>query len=115
MIESISAIYIGHPTRCPRAVRFYRALGFEILHGGEDLVLHQFFGRGKTTLNLIARSHRSDAWSWWGRVIFPTPAIVDALHQTARARPAGYRPSTSPRFAEWGRAASSTSMTPDGP
>src|SRR3979409_1710301 len=35
MIEGISAVTLGtHEMR--RAVRFYRALGFEILHGGEE-------------------------------------------------------------------------------
>jgi len=35
MIESISAITLATHDM-PGAVRFYRALGFEILHGGED-------------------------------------------------------------------------------
>jgi hypothetical protein len=38
-------------------------------------------------------------WSWWGRVIFYV-ADVDAVHQHALA--AGYRPTTTPRDAEWG-------------
>jgi catechol 2,3-dioxygenase-like lactoylglutathione lyase family enzyme len=35
MIEGISAVTLG-THEMPRAVRFYRTLGFEILHGGED-------------------------------------------------------------------------------
>jgi catechol 2,3-dioxygenase-like lactoylglutathione lyase family enzyme len=34
MIEAVSAITLG-THEMPRAVRFYRALGFEALHGGE--------------------------------------------------------------------------------
>ena len=43
MIESISAITLA-THEMPRAVRFYRALGFEVLHGGEEASS----GRGKT-------------------------------------------------------------------
>ena len=35
MIEGISAVTLGIH-EMPRAVRFYRALGFEVLHGGEE-------------------------------------------------------------------------------
>jgi catechol 2,3-dioxygenase-like lactoylglutathione lyase family enzyme len=35
MIEEISAVTLG-THEMPRAVRFYRTLGFEVLHGGED-------------------------------------------------------------------------------
>src|SRR5258708_3184285 len=35
MIDGISAVTLG-THEMPRAVRFYRALGFEILHGGEE-------------------------------------------------------------------------------
>jgi catechol-2,3-dioxygenase len=35
MIEAISAITLG-THEMPRAVRFYRALGFEVLHGAEE-------------------------------------------------------------------------------
>ena len=35
MIEGISAVTLG-THEMPRAVRFYRALGFEVLHGGEE-------------------------------------------------------------------------------
>ena len=35
MIEGISAVALG-THEMPRAVRFYRTLGFELLHGGEE-------------------------------------------------------------------------------
>jgi hypothetical protein len=35
MIDGISAVTLA-THEMPRAVRFYRALGFEILHGGEE-------------------------------------------------------------------------------
>jgi len=35
MIEGISAVTLG-THEMPRAVRFYRALGFEVVHGGEE-------------------------------------------------------------------------------
>src|SRR5258708_24301397 len=96
MIESISAITLA-THEMPRAVRFYRALGFEILHGGEDSSFTSFRA-GPNYLNLIVQPAER-RWSWWGRVIFYA-SDVDALHQRALA--AGYRPSTSPRDAEWG-------------
>src|SRR5260221_13640444 len=96
MIESISAITLA-THEMPRAVRFYRALGFEILHGGEDSSFTSFRA-GPNYLNLIVQPPER-RWSWWGRVIFYA-SDVDALHQRALA--GGYRPSTSPRDAEWG-------------
>jgi catechol 2,3-dioxygenase-like lactoylglutathione lyase family enzyme len=35
MIEGISAVTLG-THEMPRAVRFYRSLGFEVLHGGDE-------------------------------------------------------------------------------
>jgi hypothetical protein len=35
MIEGISAVTLG-THEMPQAVRFYRAVGFEVLHGGEE-------------------------------------------------------------------------------
>ena len=96
MIESISAITLAtHDMR--RAVRFYAALGFEILHGGETLAFTSFRA-GDGYLNLIAQGDDKH-WSWWGRVIFYV-RDVDALYGQALA--AGFTPSTVPRDAEWG-------------
>ena len=96
MIEEISAITLATHDMA-RAVRFYHALGFEVLHGGEGASFTSFRA-GTGYLNLIAQpAERS--WSWWGRVIFYV-ADVDALYDCARA--AGYEPATVPRDAEWG-------------
>ena len=96
MIDGISAVTLG-THEMPRAVRFYRALGFEILHGGEESSFTSFRA-GASYLNLIAQP-ADRRWSWWGRVIFYV-ADVDELYDRALA--AGYQPTTAPRDAEWG-------------
>jgi catechol-2,3-dioxygenase len=45
MIEVISAITLA-THQMPRAVRFYRALGFEVLHGGEESSFTSFRAGG---------------------------------------------------------------------
>src|ERR1700730_446278 len=52
MIEGISAVTLGIH-EMPRAVRFYRALGFEVLHGDEESSFTSFRA-GSSYLNLIA-------------------------------------------------------------
>ena len=96
MIESISAITLA-THNMSRAVRFYRMLGFEIVHGGDDAAFTSFRA-GTNYLNLIAQPAERN-WSWWGRVIF-YHSNVDALHASLVA--VGYRPDTAPRDAEWG-------------
>jgi catechol 2,3-dioxygenase-like lactoylglutathione lyase family enzyme len=96
MIEGISAVTLGTHDM-PRAVHFYKAMGFEILHGNEESSFTTFRA-GAGYLNLIAQP-ADRRWSWWGRVIFYV-TDVDALHERALA--AGYKPTTSPRDAEWG-------------
>ena len=96
MIEGISAVTLG-THEMPRPVRFYRTLGFEVLHGGEDSSFTSFRA-GTSYLNLITQPTER-RWSWWGRVIFYV-ADVDALYDRALA--AGYQPATVPRDAEWG-------------
>src|SRR5512141_278214 len=96
MIEGISAVTLG-AHEMPRAIRFYRALGFEVLHSGEESSFTSFRA-GTSYLNLIAQPAER-RWSWWGRVIF-YHSDVDALH--ARVVAAGYRPDTAPQDAEWG-------------
>jgi uncharacterized glyoxalase superfamily protein PhnB len=81
----------------PRAVKFYHALGFEVLHGSEDSTFTSFRA-GTGYLNLVAQPARR-RWHWWGRVILYV-ADVDALY--ARALAAGYHPAAAPRDAEWG-------------
>ncbi len=96
MIESISAITLATHDM-PRAVRFYRSLGFDVGHGGEGASFTSLrVGAGH--LNLIAQPD-DRTWSWWGRVILYV-TDVDALH--ARAVAAGFRPHAAPRDAEWG-------------
>jgi catechol 2,3-dioxygenase-like lactoylglutathione lyase family enzyme len=86
MIE-ISAVTLG-THELPRAVRFYRALGFEVLHGGEGLPFTSFRA-GTSYLNLITQPPER-RWCWWGRVIFYV-TDVDALYDRARSgMPAGY-------------------------
>ena len=96
MIEGISAVTLGIH-EMPRAVRFYRALGFEILHGGEESSLTSFRA-GTSYLNVIVQPAER-RWSWWGRIIFYV-TDVDVLYERALA--AGCQPATVPRDAEWG-------------
>jgi uncharacterized glyoxalase superfamily protein PhnB len=96
MIERISAVTLG-THQMEQAVRFYRALGFEVLHGGEDSSFTSFQA-GSSYLNLIAQP-ADRRWSWWGRIIFYV-ADVDALYDRALAT--GSQPATPPRDAEWG-------------
>jgi catechol 2,3-dioxygenase-like lactoylglutathione lyase family enzyme len=96
MIEGISAVTLGtHDMR--RAVGFYRALGFELLYGGETSSFTSFRA-GPGYLNLIEQPEHQ-RWSWWGRIIFYV-SDVDTLYDLALG--AGCRPTTVPRDAEWG-------------
>ena len=80
-----------------RAVRFYRALGFEIDYGGEQAAFTSFaVGQGYLNLTAVPPESR---WSWWGRVIVYV-ADVDALYTHARTQ--GLEPSSGPRDAAWG-------------
>ena len=96
MITGISAITLATHDMA-RAVRFYRALGFEMAYGGEDAGFTSF-KVGPGHLNLIAQPE-ARRWSWWGRVIL-YHSDVDGLH--ARALAAGLEPHAAPRDAEWG-------------
>jgi catechol 2,3-dioxygenase-like lactoylglutathione lyase family enzyme len=96
MIDSISAVTLATKDM-RRAVQFYRMLGFQLVHGGEDAAFTSFRA-GPNFLNLIAQPAERH-WSWWGRVIF-YESDVDALYYRLVA--AGYRPLTAPRDAEWG-------------
>jgi catechol 2,3-dioxygenase-like lactoylglutathione lyase family enzyme len=96
MIEGISAVTLATHDMA-RAVSFYRRLGFEVVHGGDDAAFTSFRA-GATYLNLIAQPHQR-RWSGWGRVIFYV-SDVDGLY--ARVIAAGLQPETAPRDAEWG-------------
>ena len=96
MIEAISAVTLAtHDMQS--AVRFYRALGFHMLHGSENAPFSSF-AAGPNYLNLIAQPDQRH-WSWWGRLIFYVDD-VDAMYE--RALKAGLEPTTLPRDADWG-------------
>jgi len=80
-----------------RAVRFYRALGFALRYGGEDVEFTSFHCGGQY-LNLILVGPEK-RWQWWGRAIFHVDD-VDAMHALALA--AGFTPESPPRDAPWG-------------
>jgi catechol 2,3-dioxygenase-like lactoylglutathione lyase family enzyme len=94
-LRSISAVTLATHDM-GRAVRFYCALGFQPVSGGETAGFTSF-AVGAGYLNLIAAPPAA-RWGWWGRVIVHVDD-VDALH--TRARAAGLRPE-APRDAEWG-------------
>lgn len=96
VIETISAVTLATHDMA-RAVRFYRALGFTVHHGGE-VAAFTSLAAGSGFLNLIAQA-ADRAWSWWGRVIFHV-ADVDAFHRHAVGQ--GLKPDFAPRDAEWG-------------
>ena len=94
--RAISAVTLA--TRdMARAVRFYHALGFDRVSGGETAAFTSF-AIGDGYLNLIVAPAEA-RWSWWGRVIIHVDD-VDLLH--ARAGAAGLSPEGPPRDAEWG-------------
>ena len=95
-IVSLSAVTLA--TRdMARAIAFYRALGFEMVSGGDDAALTSF-AAGTSFLNVIAVP-KDTAIKFWGRAIFHVDD-VDAMH--ARALAAGLKPETEPRDAPWG-------------
>ena len=96
MIESISAVTLATHDMA-RATRFYRTLGFDLVHGGDEAAFASF-RVGGGYLNLIAQPPEQ-RWIWWGRVIFYV-SDVDALY--AQAIAAGHRPEAPPRDAKWG-------------
>ena len=61
-IEGLSAITLATHDM-PRAVRFYQALGFEVLHGSEGSTFTSFRA-GDGYLNLIVQP-QDRAWTWW--------------------------------------------------
>lgn len=95
-VESINALTLA-THEMARAMRFYRALGFELRYGGEDADFTSFKFNGQY-LNLVLVGPEKQ-WSWWGRAIFHVDD-VDALHALAVA--AGYTPEAAPRDAPWG-------------
>ncbi len=95
-IKSISAVSLATHDM-PRAVRFYRALGFTLGAGGERSTF-TCLTAGSSYLNIIAEPPER-TWSWWGRVIFYV-SDVDALYEHAIAQ--GLHPDAPPRDGPWG-------------
>lgn len=78
------------------AVRFYRALGFEIRYGGEESAFTSFHC-GSQFLNLTAQP-KDRPWSGWGRIVFYVED-VDLFY--AHAKDQGLATETVPRDAPW--------------
>ncbi|MDR5738901.1 MULTISPECIES: VOC family protein [unclassified Caballeronia] len=93
-VESLSAITLA-TCDMPRAVRFYEALGFRIVHGGADQAFTSF-ALGSSFLNITRETH--GPVQWWGRVIIYV-SDVDAFYRKARAN--GIEPQFEPRDAPW--------------
>jgi catechol 2,3-dioxygenase-like lactoylglutathione lyase family enzyme len=96
LIESLNAVtFVTHDMG--RAVRFYRALGFEPRYGGESADFTSFrVGTGHLNLDLETGTGRFEGW---GRAIFYVKD-VDAMY--IRALDAGFAPEFAPRDASWG-------------
>lgn len=96
-IECISAVTLA--TRdMPRAVEFYEALRFTIVHGGSEATFTSFeVGAGFLNIQLVAPDHAVGVG--WGRIVF---WVVDVDEAHARAVAAGLAPLTGPADAPWG-------------
>jgi catechol 2,3-dioxygenase-like lactoylglutathione lyase family enzyme len=99
-IESLSAVTFV-TTNMARSVRFYHALGFEKIYGGESADFTSFrAGDGYLNIALrdgsLAKTHPAPDW---GRAIFYVDD-VDAMH--ARVVESGFTPEFEPRDAAWG-------------
>jgi uncharacterized glyoxalase superfamily protein PhnB len=79
------------------AVRFYEALGFSLVYGGETAAFTSF--RVGTGFLNLARTDDRPSSTGTVRVIFHVDD-VDALHAHVLAR--GFTPEASPRDAPWG-------------
>jgi catechol 2,3-dioxygenase-like lactoylglutathione lyase family enzyme len=73
MIESISAVTLA-THNMPRAVRFYRVLGFEIVHGDDNAAFTSFrVGASYLYRRVIAAGYRPDTAprdAEWGERFF---------------------------------------------
>ena len=93
-IECISAVTV-FVADMARTVRFYTALGFPLIYGGEDAPFSSF--RAGTGYINVARGQPPG--TLWGRAILYV-SDVDAMHRRALA--AGYTPAMAPADAPWG-------------
>lgn len=96
-VESISAVTLL-TVNMVEAVVFYRALGFHLLHGGQESPFTSF-RVGPGYINLQLEAGGSPGKAIWGRVVLWVDD-VDAMYE--RAVTAGYHPDTSPADAAWG-------------
>jgi catechol 2,3-dioxygenase-like lactoylglutathione lyase family enzyme len=96
-IESISAVTLA-VSDMRRSVAFYRAMGFDVLAGGEDTPFTTF-AVGSGYLNLQLDPDHAPIPAIWGRVVFYVDD-VDAAFQ--RALDAALSPTTTPADAPWG-------------
>ena len=95
-IEGLSAVTFN--TRdMARAVRFYDALGFEQIYGGESADFTSFRA-GSGFLNLVQVTDPGSL-EGWGRAIFYVKD-VDTMHECVIE--AGFTPEFEPRNAAWG-------------
>ena len=94
VIDGLSAITLS-TCDMRSAVRFYQALGFSLLYGGENEPFTSF-AAGVSFLNLTVETH--GLINWWGRVIIYV-SDVDAMHRKALA--AGFTPESTPSDAPW--------------
>jgi len=99
IIESLSAVTLM-TSDMARAVRFYEALGFERIYGGETADFTSYrAGAGYLNLALRAEPLNISDVPLWGRAIFYV-RDVDAVYRTAVE--AGFAPEFAPRDARWG-------------
>lgn len=96
MIESLSAVTFITGDMA-KAVRFYKALGFEAIYGGETADFTSY--RAGTGYLNLARRIDPGPLAGWGRAIFYV-SDVDAIYDRAIA--AGLTPEFEPRDAAWG-------------
>ncbi|WP_250474323.1 VOC family protein [Caballeronia sp. GAFFF1] len=78
-----------------RAVGFYQALGFRIVHGGANEAFTSF-ALGDSYLNITSETH--GPITWWGRIILYV-SDVDAFYRKVKAL--GIEPQFAPRDAPW--------------
>lgn len=96
-IEGISAVTLL-TAEMPRAVRFYRSIGFDLLYGGEHAEFTSFRA-GSGYLNLQLDATRSNQNPIWGRIVFWVDD-VDAMYM--RVESTGVKPGSPPADAPWG-------------
>lgn len=79
-VESLSAITLA--TRdMARAVSFYEALGFRIVHGGANEAFTSF-ALGSSFLNITTETH--GPIQWWGRIIIYVPTSTRSIARRKR-------------------------------